>query len=134
MLAPEGTIPRGPAFFETELKGRWGAAKLAAMTKAPVIPIGLWGTENVWPRSSRLPRLLPVDRPNVSAVVGEPVALDYTDVDADTTAIMKAIMALLPDEAREKRTPTADELARTYPPGYKGDPNAEAVRRPGTDT
>ncbi|MBT5753880.1 HAD-IB family hydrolase [Acidimicrobiales bacterium] len=134
MIAPEGTIPRGPAFFETELKGRWGAAKLAAMTKAPVIPIGLWGTENVWPRSSRLPRLLPVDRPNVSAVVGEPVALDYTDVDADTTAIMKAIMALLPDEAREKRTPTADELARTYPPGYKGDPNAEAVRRPGTDT
>ena len=75
-----------------------------------------------------------MDRPNVSAVVGEPVALDYTDVDADTTAIMKAIMALLPDEAREKRTPTADELARTYPPGYKGDPNAEAVRRPGTDT
>ena len=37
------------------LKGRWGAAKLAAMTKAPVIPIGLWGTEKVWPRNAKVP-------------------------------------------------------------------------------
>ena len=30
-LMPQGTIPRGRAFFDPELKGRWGAAKLAAM-------------------------------------------------------------------------------------------------------
>lgn len=134
MIAPEGTIPRGPAFFDPELKGRWGAAKLAAMTKAPVIPIGLWGTEKVWPRSARLPRMIPIDRPNVSAVVGRPVKLKYASPDADTKAIMAAIVALLPDEAREQRTPTREELALTYPPGYKGDPTAEADRRPGTDT
>ena len=52
-LMPQGTIPRGPSFFDPELKGRWGAARLAAMTKAPVVPVGLWGTEKVWPRSSR---------------------------------------------------------------------------------
>ncbi len=28
-LMPQGTIPRGPAFFDPELKGRWGAARLA---------------------------------------------------------------------------------------------------------
>ena len=28
-IMPEGTIPRGAAFFEPELKGRWGAARLA---------------------------------------------------------------------------------------------------------
>ena len=54
-LMPQGTIPRGPAFFDPELKGRWGAARLAAMTGAPVIPVGLWGTEKVWPRNARLP-------------------------------------------------------------------------------
>ncbi len=53
MLMPQGTIPRGRAFFDPELKGRWGAARLAAMTRAPVIPIGLWGTEKVWPRNAR---------------------------------------------------------------------------------
>ncbi|MGZ0177233.1 MAG: HAD-IB family hydrolase, partial [Acidimicrobiales bacterium] len=81
-----------------------------------------------------LPRLVPVDRPNVSAVVGDPVALQYTSTEADTAAIMEALMDLLPEESRDKHTPTAEELARTYPPGYKGDPKAEAGRRPGTDT
>ena len=58
MIAPEGTIPRGLAFFDPVLKGRWGAARIAAATGAPVIPVGLWGTEKVWPRSSRLPQVL----------------------------------------------------------------------------
>ncbi len=134
MLAPEGTIPRGPAFFDPVLKGRWGAARLAAETRAPVIPVGLWGTEKVWPRSSRLPRLSLSDRPHVSATVGPPVKLKYDDPDADTKRIMKAISKLLPAEARQQRTPTPEELALTYPPGYRGDPEAEVVRRPGTDT
>ncbi|NNE74090.1 MAG: HAD-IB family hydrolase, partial [Acidimicrobiales bacterium] len=70
MMAPQGTIPRGPAFFDPVLKGRWGAAKLAAQTGAPVVPVGLWGTEKVWPRSARIPRLSLTDRPIVTAVVG----------------------------------------------------------------
>lgn len=134
MIAPEGTIPRGPAFFDPELKGRWGAAKLAAETRAPVIPVGLWGTENVWPRNQRLPNLNPVTRPAVSAVVGDPVDLKYRSPDADTKRIMTALSDLLPPEAREHREPTIDELMRTFPPGYDGDPNAEVSRRPGTDT
>ena len=60
--------------------------------------------------------------------------LKYRSPDADTKKIMKAISALLPPEAREKRTPTPEELALTYPPGYHGNPDAELERRPGTDT
>jgi len=67
-------------------------------------------------------------------VVGEPVDLTYRSVDRDTARIMSAIVELLPPEARESRTPTAEELAATYPPGYRGDPAAEAERRPGSDT
>ncbi len=134
MLMPEGTIPRGPAFFDPELKGRWGAAKLAAMTKAPVIPLGLWGTEKVWPRSSRLPNLNPLNRPLVTVKAGPPVNLTYGDPDSDTKAIMSAIVDLLPQEAKQRHDPTPQELARTYPAGYKGDPAKESDRRPGTDT
>lgn len=134
MLAPEGTIPRGPAFFDPELKGRWGAAKLAAQTSVPVIPVGLWGTERVWPRSARLPNMNPTSRPAVSATVGDPIQLGLDDPEADTQAIMQALADLLPPEARERRTPTNGELMQTFPPGYKGDPNAESERRPGTDT
>ncbi len=134
MIAPEGTIPRGPAFFDPVLKGRWGAARIAAATGAPVIPVGLWGTERVWPRSSRFPKVSLSDRPLVTATVGPPVELRYRSPDADTKKIMKALSALLPPEARKRRTPTPDELALTYPPGYRGDPAGEADRRPGNDT
>jgi putative phosphoserine phosphatase/1-acylglycerol-3-phosphate O-acyltransferase len=134
MIAPQGTIPRGPAFFEPDLQGRWGAARLAAMTRAPVIPMGIWGTEQVWPRSCRLPRIDPLHRPRVAVRLGPPVGLAYDDPDTDTKRIMAALTDLLPPEAHERRTPTEDELRRTYPPGYRGDPTRETERRPGRDT
>lgn len=133
-LMPQGTIPRGPAFFDPVLKGRWGAARLAAMSGVPVIPMGLWGTEQVWPRSARVPNVLNVlDPPRVQVSVGRPIEVAGDDAAADTEAIMAGIVNLLPSEAREQRTPTAQELAATYPPGWSGDPDAEQERRPGTD-
>ena len=65
--------------------------------------------------------------------VGSPVALKYASVARDTDRIMAAIVDLLPPEAHERHEPTGQELARTYPPGYRGDPNREHERRPGTD-
>ncbi len=48
---------------------------------------------------------------------------------------MSAIVDLLPPEARERREPTAEELARSYPGGHHpGDDDAgRADRRPGED-
>ncbi|HWM20725.1 MAG TPA: HAD-IB family hydrolase [Ilumatobacteraceae bacterium] len=133
-MMPQGTIPRGPAFFDPDLKGRWGAARLAHLSGAPVIPVGLWGTEKVWPRSSRLPNVLNLtDPPVVRISVGEPVELKHRSLDADTKRIMRAIRDQLPAEASVAHTPTDDELRLTYPPGYKGDPDREVERRPGTD-
>lgn len=117
-IMPEGTIPRGPAFFDPVLKGRPGAARLAALTKAPVIPVGLWGTEAVWPRNQRLPTIDVARPPSISVVIGPPVELTYDDPVADTATIMEAIADLLPDEAREPHDPTPEQLARTYPPGF----------------
>lgn len=133
-IMPEGTIPRGPAFFDPVLKGRWGAARLAMMTNTPIVPVGLWGTEKVWPRSSRIPNLLNVTNPpTVRVRVGDPFPIRHKTPDPATKTIMKEIMNLLPDEARVKRTPTEAELRMAYPAGYKGDPKKEAKRRPGTD-
>jgi putative phosphoserine phosphatase/1-acylglycerol-3-phosphate O-acyltransferase len=134
-LMPEGTIPRGEAFFDPVLNGRWGAAKLAAMTGARIVPVGMWGTERVWPRSARLPNVLNVTNPPLISIrVGKPITVKGTGYDANTKRIMKAITALLPPEARVKHEPTEEELARTYPPGKA--PTAgehERARRPGRD-
>jgi putative phosphoserine phosphatase/1-acylglycerol-3-phosphate O-acyltransferase len=136
-LMPQGTIPRGRAFFDPELKGRWGAARLAALSGAPVIPVGVWGTEKVWPRRSKVPAVWNVTAPpKVVVRVGPPVPLGHVDPDADTKAIMAAIVDLLPPEAREHREPTDEELAAAMPSGASdeaADAGHEATRRPGTD-
>ena len=122
-ILPQGTIPRGLDFFDPVLRGRWGAARLAAEMAAEgrpvaVVPMGLWGTERVWPRNARLPNLLNVfDPPTVRVALGPPVELGLEDPAADTEAIMEAIVDLLPPEARRRHEPTPGELARTLPPG-----------------
>lgn len=133
-IMPEGTIPRGRAFFEPELKGRWGAAKLAKLSGAPVVPIGLWGTEKVWPRNAKTPNVLAIGHPpTVRIRVGDAVDVKGRSLDADTKRIMTAIVDLLPDEARVRREPTPEELLRSLPSSYQGDPDAELDRRPGSD-
>jgi putative phosphoserine phosphatase/1-acylglycerol-3-phosphate O-acyltransferase len=116
IVLPQGTIPRGRAFFDPDLKGRTGTARLAAETGAPVIPIGIWGTEAVWPRSSKVPLMTNLQHPpRVSVTVGVPVQLGLEDAVADTAELMTAIVDLLPEEARIERAPTEEELARTRP-------------------
>jgi putative phosphoserine phosphatase / 1-acylglycerol-3-phosphate O-acyltransferase len=137
VIMPQGTIPRGRAFFDPVLKGRWGAARLAALSGAPVIPMGLWGTEKVWPRRAKVPAVWNVaDPPEVWVRVGAPVDLDLVDPDDDTVAIMDAIVDLLPPEARLDREPTAAELAAATPSGSRPEATSgehEQDRRPGTD-
>ncbi len=117
-IMPQGTIPRGREFFEPILKGKTGAARLADATGAPVIPIGMWGTEAVWPRSAKVPNVLNLaNPPEIRIRVGRPVELVHDDIRADTERIIEAIMALLPPEARETREPTEDELRRAKPLG-----------------
>lgn len=117
-LMPQGTIPRGRAFFEPTLEGKTGAARLAAMTGAPVIPVGVWGTEHVWPRSEKVPRLFNVGNPpEIRTRVGPQVALSGKDARKNTARIMAALVDLLPEEARQRREPTADELKLATPSG-----------------
>jgi putative phosphoserine phosphatase / 1-acylglycerol-3-phosphate O-acyltransferase len=125
VILPEGTIPRGEAFFDPILKGKKGTARLAAMTGASIVPLGIWGTEKVWPRSSKVPSLLRFNDPHeVILRFGPPVALasspadsDERSIAADTEAIMAAIMDLLPAESRIVREVSAEELAKTTPDG-----------------
>jgi putative phosphoserine phosphatase/1-acylglycerol-3-phosphate O-acyltransferase len=104
------------------------------MTRAQVIPIGVWGTERVWPRNSQVPQIWNVmNPPTVTTRVGPAVELAYDDLEKDTERIMTAIADLLPPEARQPHEPTLEELAATFPSNYQGDPEAEDDRRPGTD-
>ncbi|MGO9197146.1 MAG: HAD-IB family hydrolase [Acidimicrobiales bacterium] len=130
-VLPQGTIPRGKAFFDPVLRGKTGAARLAARTGAQVVPVALWNTEAIWPRSARLPKITNVLNPPLVTVRVGPVIHDLglgpADAVADTERIMEAISALLPPEAHERREPSEEELASTYPKGKIGEERAVGV-------
>jgi putative phosphoserine phosphatase/1-acylglycerol-3-phosphate O-acyltransferase len=125
LILPQGTIPRGRAFFDPELRGKTGVARLAADTGAPVVPIGGWGTEQVWPRSARLPTVTTVlHPPTVRVRVGAPIDVAEAarrDPVAATGLVMSAISAELPLAARARHEPSAEELARAVPPGHRAE-------------
>lgn len=119
---PQGTIPRGRDFFEPHLAGRTGVARLVYATGAPLVPVGIWGTERVWPRSRRLPAVTRiVDAPEVVVTVGDPIPASSLPKDARqaTQMIMDTICDLLPPEARVPREPSDEEITRATPPGRR---------------
>ncbi|TMK85732.1 MAG: 1-acyl-sn-glycerol-3-phosphate acyltransferase [Actinobacteria bacterium] len=98
-IAPEGTIGEGAEL----LPGQKGAARIALMGGAPVIPVGLWGTQRRWPKSG-LSLSLPV-RPTVAVFYGEPIHTEgdpkrRPDVQALTDRIMEDIAGLVAQARR----------------------------------
>ncbi len=115
-LFPQGTIPRGREFFDPNLKGRYGAVRLAIDSGAPIVPVGLWATEKAWPRNRKLPYMLNLtDPPQVTVRFGTPYHPATNDADAETKLLMNKIVDLLPPEAKQAHEPTEAELARTLP-------------------
>ncbi len=122
-ILPQGTIPRGESFFDPALKAKSGVARLALSSGAPVIPIALWGTERIWPRSARVPNLA-MTKETVFARIGEPMWLKAADGEEEgkelleTLAgdVMRRIGSLLPDEVRAPAQPTQSEIEAASPP------------------
>ena len=90
----------------------------------PIIPLGLWATEKVWPRNSKVPHVWNVaDPPVITVCVGAPVGRlrragakgRPADPYGDTAKVMKAIMALLPEESRVLSEVTEADLVKTRP-------------------
>ena len=97
--------------------GRRGVAVLSRMSGAPVVPMSLWHTDSVWPRSARMPAArFVLDPPTVRVRVGKPIGLRSADDDATVRSVLRAVERLLPDKASRPRPTTAD-IARPYPRG-----------------
>jgi len=67
-ISPEGTVNPDPS---TLMRVRAGAARIAMPTGAPVIPVGVWGTQKRWPKSGIV--WGSPFRPTVAIVFGEPL-------------------------------------------------------------
>jgi putative phosphoserine phosphatase/1-acylglycerol-3-phosphate O-acyltransferase len=117
-IFPQGTIPRGEAFFEPQLRGKTGVARLATAAEVPVVPVAMWNNEKIWPRSERIPKVTELlKRTPVSVKIGEPIYLKATeDLHKLTQQVMDKISSLLPDEVRNPPPPTEDQIRAATPP------------------
>lgn len=120
---PEGTLTRDPAMWP--MTGKSGAARIALMTGAPVIPVAQWGAQEIVPpyakggRGHRRFRAFP--RQRVTVVAGPPVDLSRhqgkeltAEVLRDATEdIMAAITSLLEEIRGEKAPADRFDLRRS---------------------
>ena len=101
-LYPEGTRSLDGRLY----KGRTGVAFLALQTGAPVVPVGLIGTDAVMPVGARFPRL----RPRASVAFGKPI-----DVSAHGPATSGRARRLATDEIMAAiHALSGQELAHAY--------------------
>ena len=119
---PEGTLTRDPNLWP--MVAKTGLARLAIITKAPVIPIAQWGSQKVLPTYSKKVHLFP--RSKFILRAGKPVDLsewygkedDPKALVEATAKVMSEITKLLEEIRGEKRTPVIfdpheSELPRT---------------------
>jgi 1-acyl-sn-glycerol-3-phosphate acyltransferase len=69
-IFPEGRVSDDPR--DALQRMRSGLTRIAMPTGAPVVPIGIWGTQSVWPRDGLDARRI-VRRPPMAFVYGEPL-------------------------------------------------------------
>lgn len=108
-IYPEGGRTRDPDLWPQT--HRSGAARLALATGHPVVPVGLWGTQDVMPgRRLTWPRVVPAQQ--ISMAMGDPIDLSDLMGREDAAAIAEAghrIMAAitrLVEELRAEQAPT----------------------------
>ncbi|HEX9342815.1 MAG TPA: lysophospholipid acyltransferase family protein [Actinomycetota bacterium] len=104
-IYPEGTTTRNPDFSPMPAKS--GVARLAALTGAPVVPVGQWGAQVLFTRG----KIGPFRRgARVVLRAGSPLDLGLTPdstldaLNAGRDKVMAAIVALV-DEAKQDWTP-----------------------------
>ncbi|MEU2248603.1 lysophospholipid acyltransferase family protein [Streptomyces sp. NPDC019224] len=107
---PEGTLTRDPAMWP--MAGKTGAARVALMTRAPVIPVAQWGANEVMPPYAREKKVRLLPRKTLRVQAGPAVDLSrFYDKEPTpellreaTEVIMRAVTAQL-EEIRGQQAP-----------------------------
>ncbi len=83
IIYPEGTRGKG---FQLN-RGKVGVAKLALMSGAPVIPVGVWGTHLLMPKGDHKPTFKKI----VTIKIGKPLRFDDLTGNDDTKEVLRDI-------------------------------------------
>ncbi|KUL39832.1 acyltransferase [Streptomyces sp. NRRL F-4489] len=106
---PEGTLTRDPELWP--MQGKTGAARVALLTKAPVIPVAQWGAHEAMPPYAKEKKLRLLPRKTLRVKAGPPVDLSEFYGQEPTAEVLRAvtekIMAAITAELAGLRGETA---------------------------
>ncbi|MFD3454250.1 lysophospholipid acyltransferase family protein [Streptomyces sp. NPDC058691] len=111
---PEGTLTRDPEMWP--MVGKTGVARVALMTKAPVIPVAQWGANEAVPPYAKENKVSLFPRKTLKVLAGPPVDLSAFYGQELTAEVLKeatdVIMASISDLLGELRgaTPPAERF------------------------
>jgi 1-acyl-sn-glycerol-3-phosphate acyltransferase len=122
MIYPEGTTTREPDLWP--MRGKTGAARLALVTGAPIIPIAHWGAQEIFDVRTKKLSLRP--RHRVTVIAGKPVDLSRWEGEAPTRAVLDQMTEAIMTEVRDLLAQVRDaEPPPLYPqPGRRSEPPA----------
>ncbi|MET0423534.1 MAG: lysophospholipid acyltransferase family protein [Actinoplanes sp.] len=121
IIYPEGTTTRDPELWP--MRGKTGAARLALVTGAPVIPVANWGAERIFdPRTNKL-NFRP--RTPVTAIAGKPVDLSRWSGATPSKAILEEMTEKIMLDVRD----LVGELRGAEPPALYDPSNRRTVTR-----
>ncbi|MFF3560188.1 lysophospholipid acyltransferase family protein [Streptomyces sp. NPDC002574] len=116
---PEGTLTRDPEMWP--MVGKTGVARVALMTKAPVIPVAQWGANEAVPPYAKENKVRLFPRKTLKVLAGPPVDLSAYYGQELTADVLKeatdVIMASISDLLGELRGAT--------PPSERFDPRKQ---------
>ncbi|MFI6767153.1 lysophospholipid acyltransferase family protein [Streptomyces sp. NPDC050355] len=102
---PEGTLTRDPELWP--MQGKTGAARVALLTKAPVIPVAQWGANDAMPPYAKENKLQLLPRKTLKVQAGPPVDLSAYYDQEPTAEVLRAvtdrIMAAITEQLAELR-------------------------------
>ncbi len=86
---PEGTLTRDPEMWP--MQGKTGAARVALLTKAPVIPVAQWGANDAMPPYAKENKLRLFPRKTLRVKAGPPVDLSEFYGQEPTAEVLRAV-------------------------------------------
>ncbi|MEX2974716.1 lysophospholipid acyltransferase family protein [Streptomyces sp. C184] len=90
---PEGTLTRDPELWP--MQGKTGAARVALLTKAPVIPVAQWGAHEAMPPYAKEKKLRLLPRKTLLVQAGPPVDLSAFYDQEPTAEVLRAVTEVI---------------------------------------
>lgn len=106
VVYPEATVTKNPDF--TPMQGKSGIARLTLDSRVPVVPLAVWGSQQVWQRGGR--RSLKFARP-IWVKAGTPLDFSDREEGKDDPDVLRSVT----DDVMKELGVLVEDLRARYP-------------------